>query len=153
MRGSSLLKILDRERRLSGSSSDGSGLFREWSPDRSECRIVFSDLSPSQLAIAVHDELAKARDGGYALEWKVYGHDPAAGLTEMLAAAGFEAGDVETVLVLDLDTVERRRFDEPHYETRTVHDDRGPADVAANLATNRTPGRGGGEQSAGRHAP
>ena len=131
MRGSSHLEILDGERRFSGSSSDGSGLFREWSPDRSECRIVFSDLSPSQLAVAVHDEQAKARDGGYALEWKVYGHDPAAGLTEMLAAAGFEAGDVETVLVLDLDAVEWRRFDGPPYETRTVHDDRGLVDVAA----------------------
>jgi hypothetical protein len=39
---------------------------------------------------------------------KIYARarDPAAGLTEMLAAAGFEAGDVETVLILDLDTVE-----------------------------------------------
>ncbi|MHB8144629.1 MAG: GNAT family N-acetyltransferase [Vulcanimicrobiaceae bacterium] len=114
-----------------GSSSDGSGLFREWSPDRSECRIVFSDLSPSQLAVAVHDEQAKARDGGYALEWKVYGHDPATGLTDMLVAAGFEASDVETVLVLDLDTVEGCRFDGPPYETRRIHDDRGLADVAA----------------------
>ncbi|MHB8178495.1 MAG: GNAT family N-acetyltransferase [Vulcanimicrobiaceae bacterium] len=131
MRGSSLLEILDRERRLLGSSSDGSGLFREWSPDRSECRIVFSDLSPSQLAVAVHDEQAKARDGGYALEWKVYGHDPATGLTDMLVAAGFEASDVETVLVLDLDTVEGCRFDGPPYETRRIHDDRGLADVAA----------------------
>lgn len=131
MRGSSHLEILDDERRLSGSSSDGSGLFREWSRDRSECRIVFSDLSPSQLAVRVHDEQVKARDGGYALEWKVYGHDPAAGLEEMLAAAGFEAGDVETVLVLDLDTVDRHRFEGPRYETRTVRDDRGLLDVAA----------------------
>lgn len=127
-----ILEVLDRERRLSGSPSDRIGLFREWSPDRSACRIVFAaDLSPTQLAVAVHDELAKARDGGYALEWKVYGHDPAAGLTDMLTAAGFVPGDAEKVLVLDLDGVEGGRFDESPYETRTVRDDRGLAAVAA----------------------
>jgi GNAT superfamily N-acetyltransferase len=128
VRRSHLLEILDRERRLSG-NSDGSGLFREWSPDRSECRIVFSELSPSQLAVAVHDELRRARDGSYSLEWKVYGGDPT-GLAEMLAAAGFEAGKAETVLVVDLDTVGLRRFYASPYEIRTVHDDRGLADVA-----------------------
>lgn len=84
-----------------------------------------------QLDVAVHDAQVKARDGGYKLEWKVYGHDPAGGLTEMLVAAGFEAGYVETVLVLDLETVEWRRFSGPSYEMRTVHDDRGLSDLAA----------------------
>jgi hypothetical protein len=131
MRESSLLEILDSVRRLSGTSADGSGLYREWSPDRSECRILFSKMSHSDLAVAVYDELAKARAGGYSLEWKVYAHDDAAGLTEILADAGFEAGDVEAVLILDLNTADWRRFAKPIYETRTVCDDRGMLDVAA----------------------
>jgi GNAT superfamily N-acetyltransferase len=127
---SDLLEILDGERRLSGSSSDVSGLVRECSLDGSECRIVFSYISPSQLVDAVRDEQARARSRGYALEWKVYGHDPLPRLAETLAAAGFEAGEVETVLALEVDDVTWRHFEGPAYETRTVHDEAGLAEVA-----------------------
>jgi acetyltransferase (GNAT) family protein len=127
---SCLLEILDCERRLSG-STDESGLFRAWSPDHSECRIVYSLISPLQLAGAVRNEQARARDGGYALEWKVYGHDPLPLLSKTLAAVGFEAGDVEAVLAVDLVDVGCPRSEGPAFETRTVHDEHGLADVAS----------------------
>jgi hypothetical protein len=130
-KNSDLLEILDGERRLSGRSSDRSGVVREWSPDNSECRIVFSDLSPSRLTDVVRDEQTRARADGYALEWKVYGHDPSLGLAETLTAAGFEPGETETVLALRLDDTAQFRFERSPYETRIVHDEAGLADVAA----------------------
>jgi N-acetylglutamate synthase-like GNAT family acetyltransferase len=57
-------------------------------------------------------------------------HDGPPGLTEELAAAGFEADDMETVLVLELDDSALLAFDAPEYEIRTVHDAAGLADLA-----------------------
>ncbi|GAC1552346.1 MAG: hypothetical protein NVS3B16_27030 [Vulcanimicrobiaceae bacterium] len=130
MKVSELLAILDGERRGSGTADGGNALFRESSPDRSECRIVFAEIAPSRSADVIREELERTRVGGYTLEWKVYGHDPLPGLAETLAASGFEAGDVETVLCLELGNVEWSRFAGPVYETRAVQGEAGLADVA-----------------------
>jgi len=125
------LEILDRERRATGPTSNPGGLVREWSPDRSECRIVFSQCTVSQLADVLREERLRADTGGYALEWKVYGHDGPSSLTDELRVAGFEADDEEQVLMLELNGTALRAFDGPAYEIRVVHDAVGLADVAA----------------------
>jgi hypothetical protein len=124
------IAILDRERRAGGPASDPGGVVRTWSPDRSECRVVYSRCTASQLAGVVRDERARADAGGYALEWKVYGHDEPPDLPAALHAGGFEPDEAETVLVLELDGTPLR-FDAPPYEIEVVHDARGLADVAA----------------------
>jgi hypothetical protein len=108
-----LLAILDRERR---------SVVREWSTDRSECRIAFATMPMSSLAEAIRDEQAKARSGSYVLEWKWYAHDGIAGLAEALSAAGFEGGPVESVLGLELDEIDWAKFERPSAEIRTKHD-------------------------------
>lgn len=49
----------------------------------------------------VEREAAHVRAAGGDLQWRVYGHDRPEGLEGALANAGFEAGGVETLLVLE----------------------------------------------------
>lgn len=126
-----LLDILDAERRATGEQGDG--VVREWSPDRTACRIVYADVPPGRAAGMVEDERRRAADGDYEVEWKVYSHDPAAGaLAAALTGTGFEADDTEAVLVLDLDEVGPGGFALPgeDVEIRTVSDGAGLRDVA-----------------------
>ncbi|HEV2638608.1 MAG TPA: hypothetical protein VGX23_25905 [Actinocrinis sp.] len=131
-----ILDVLDRERRALGPAEGLGGLVREWAPDRSECRIVFSHCTTDELAGVIRDEQARASAEGYALEWKTYGHDGPTGLADALADAGFEADDEETVLVLELGEPALAVFDQaaaglPGLEIRAVRDRAGLADVAA----------------------
>jgi len=65
---SAFLTILDGERRLSGEASNGSALVREFSSDGSECRVVFADLTSSNINRLIRHEQSRADTGGYALE-------------------------------------------------------------------------------------
>lgn len=125
------LEILDRERRASGTAPGPGGIVREWSPDGLECRVVFSRCTVSQLRDVVRQERLLADAGGYALEWKVYGHDGPPGLIDELHAAGFWADDEEIVLGLEVDETACRAFGAPACEVRVVCDAVGLADVAA----------------------
>lgn len=129
MRKSDFLKILDRERRIAGLREE-SGLVREWSPDKSECRIVFAEVPANRIEDIARLECARASTGGYRLEWKVYAHDPLPELAQRLRLAGFKAGESETVLGLELKSVLWPRFDELDYEIRTLHDASAATDVA-----------------------
>lgn len=123
-------EVLDAERRACGEAGDG--VVREWSADRSECRIVFAEI-PDAAAAVVGAEQQRARRGGYELEWKVYEHDPSATeLASALVAANFQADDPETVLVLDLEKVGANRgAPTPEgVEVRTVRGEAGLRDVA-----------------------
>jgi predicted GNAT family acetyltransferase len=75
---------------------------REFSADRSECRILLAHATGAGIATLVADEKAMADHHGYKLEWKVYGHDGPADLVDSLLGARFEPGDEEQVLVLPL---------------------------------------------------
>jgi hypothetical protein len=68
--------------------------------------------------------------GGYALEWKVYRHDRLPHLEQALVAAGYAAGDPETVLALELGNVAWDRFESRPVDVRAVRDEAGLADVA-----------------------
>ncbi len=54
------------------------------------------------------------------MEWKVYGHDRPHCLGERLAAAGFEAGEKETFMVLPASHESVGRFDAGHSDIRRV---------------------------------
>ncbi|GAA0676639.1 hypothetical protein GCM10010193_32260 [Kitasatospora atroaurantiaca] len=125
-----ILAGLDRERRASGEPASHGGVVREFSADRSECRIVFSHCADAEIEDVIREEMALARAAGYTLEWKVYGHDAPSDLGERLVAAGFEADDVENVLVLPLDKAATAAFETTGCEVRRVHDEQGLADYA-----------------------
>lgn len=137
---SDILERLDAERRALGApAGPGSavrggvvrgGVVREYAGDGSQCRIVFSRLAPEEVDEVIGEEKALAHDGGYTLEWKVYGHDAPAGLGERLVAAGFEADDPEQVLALALDEAALAAFAAPEVEIRRVQGDAGLDDYA-----------------------
>ncbi|MBW4718832.1 GNAT family N-acetyltransferase [Saccharothrix obliqua] len=121
-----VLAWLDAERRALG--SPGRDVVREFSADRTECRIVHATCTPDNVDRVIRDEVAAATESGYVLEWKLYGHDVPADLPRRLTAAGFVADDVEAVLVLPLDDV--GAFDGGDVRTRRVRDEHDLADYA-----------------------
>jgi GNAT superfamily N-acetyltransferase len=68
---------------------------------------------------------------GKQVEWKVYSHDRPPGLPDALRAAGFEADEPETFLVLDLEAA-MPGFEPPAgIEVREVRDRQGVVDLEA----------------------
>jgi hypothetical protein len=108
-----LLAVIDAERRAAGEATGRGGVVREHVAGGSECRIVYSRLSAEEADDVVREEVTLARDRGYALEWKLYGHDLPADLPERLVAADFEADDREQVLALPLDEAALAAFPVP----------------------------------------
>lgn len=125
-----ILAELDAARRAAGEAAGHGGVVREFAADGSECRIVFSRLAGGEAENIVRAEMALARERGYALEWKLYGHDEPSGLGALLAGEGFEADDEEQVLVLPVDEAALTAFGTPGHEVRRVRDEAGLDDYA-----------------------
>jgi hypothetical protein len=92
----SLLRALDSDR---WKLSDAGGVAREFSPDRSSCRIVAARLDGGTWEDLVVSEKLQAQERGYSLEWKTYEHDGLAELPRILTLHGFVQEDDESVLV------------------------------------------------------
>ncbi|MCA9926450.1 MAG: GNAT family N-acetyltransferase [Anaerolineales bacterium] len=87
--------------------------------------IVYSELTEANAnqVIAEQRNWYKNEVNGAGLEWKIYDHDVPPDLKERLSAQGFEAEEVEALLVLDLEqcppvylqpvTVDVRRITDP----------------------------------------
>jgi hypothetical protein len=107
---------------------------REFSPDRSECRILLAPATTAGIATLVSEEKALADRFRYTLEWKVYGHDTPTNLVDSLVASGFEPDEEEQVLVVPLATTGGASADPSPFSRVTnivrVDDDSGLADVA-----------------------
>lgn len=61
-----------------------------------------AELDDADVDAVIATEAAHFRSIGAAVEWKVYGHDRPADLGQRLAAAGFEPGEPETLMIYDL---------------------------------------------------
>jgi GNAT superfamily N-acetyltransferase len=64
--------------------------------------VIYSRMSGTQLAAAIASEAAAVASRRQSVEWKIYGHDEARGLSERLTAHGFAPDEPETLMVLDL---------------------------------------------------
>jgi len=71
--------------------------------------IVYSHLTSANAPAVVLEEALRARSLGRTLEWKVYAHDGPPELSTLLAAAGFQPDEPETLVAFDL---QKRREDE-----------------------------------------
>ncbi|QUH00026.1 GNAT family N-acetyltransferase [Saccharopolyspora erythraea] len=91
----------------------------------------------------IRDETTRADAHGYALEWKLYGHDEPADLADRLLAAGFRPDAAETVLALPLTDASASAFTAPAYDIRRVHDADG---LDAVVEISREIGRTGAEE-------
>lgn len=125
-----ILAALDAERQALGEPAGQGGVVRELAADGSECRIVFSQLSAEGADDVIAAEMSQARERGYALEWKLYGHDAPADLGRRLHAAGFAADDLEQVLMVPVNETTPMAFGATDCVVRRVHDEAGLADYA-----------------------
>ncbi len=63
------------------------------------CYVEWSDLDAGTADAAIAEQLAYYGDLGRRFEWKTYGYDTPADLTERLLAAGFVAEEVESLVI------------------------------------------------------
>jgi hypothetical protein len=134
-----MLKRLDFERLTIGERSVRGDVVREHSLDGSECLIVYSHCATAQQADEViHNEISIAEERKYILEWKVYDHDTPSNLKDRLLAAGFEAGPVESLMVLPVKEEALAAFEAPAYDLKHIDD---PADLDEVAAISREIGR------------
>ena len=98
-----LLELLDFERRTvvypGSTRSSKTGVIKDISTDGKNCEIVYSSCSDKEVDLQIANQIQGAKIHEYDLEWKVYGHDQPACLSERLSAAGFDAGDRESFMV------------------------------------------------------
>lgn len=64
--------------------------------------VVYSRLDETDVDAAIREQVAWFEGIGQNFEWPVYGHDSPPDLVERLVAAGFEADESESVMVLDV---------------------------------------------------
>ena len=104
-----ILAIFDREQRQEvetfGAHREVSGnvirLISE--PDQQGwSAIIYSQLDATTVGAEIEDQIGYFECLGRDFEWKIYTHDQPLDLLERLAARGFEIGDREAVMVLDL---------------------------------------------------
>ncbi|HEY0603310.1 MAG TPA: GNAT family N-acetyltransferase [Herpetosiphonaceae bacterium] len=65
--------------------------------------VIYSCLEPEAVESTVSEQIAYFEELGQGFEWKVYSHDPPPDLKDRLGARGFEVGEDEAILVLDLE--------------------------------------------------
>jgi predicted GNAT family acetyltransferase len=126
-----MLRRLDHERRQAGESGAEGRVVRERAHDASECCIVYSQCTAAEIDEVIRGEVSQARASSYRLEWKVYGHDTPANLTERLLAAGFEAQAAESLMMLPVNQETLAAFRAPAVDIRRVRDREGLEHVAA----------------------
>ncbi len=98
--------------------------------------VLYSWLDESSADDVIEQELAYWRGRGYAVEWKLYGHDRPADLKERLAARGFQIGEAEAIMVLSLDEAPPTLWAAPTEKIVRVEE---PAQVPAALAVQEDP--------------
>jgi hypothetical protein len=121
-----VLDLFDRQmRRDMRTEGDGSWIERDGpvvrhiGADRlSWNAVVWSDLDETTADEAIAGEVRRFGELGFPFEWKLYGYDSPADLGDRLTAAGFVAGEEETLMIaaisdlaLDADLPEGVRID------------------------------------------
>jgi GNAT superfamily N-acetyltransferase len=119
---------------------DEPGLTREWAGGvlrgvGAYNFIGWWDLTEDVVDAAIAGQTAFFRARGEVVEWKVYSHDRPATLEDRLAAAGWEADEVENFVVFDLADGDIAPVATPGVEVRRVENRSGIEDyVEANTA-------------------
>ena len=132
-----LLSLYDKDQRIDVRYTD---VRREETPfvvrhiarlEGHEGMVVYSRLNADNAEEVIHAEMEYFSRIGQDFEWKVYSHDQPRDLKERLAALGFEVGDEEAIMVLDLADAPEVFWQPVNAVIRRVGDAAGLADVIA----------------------
>lgn len=69
--------------------------------ERRSC-VIHSRLEDGDVTSVIQEQVTYFENLGHDFEWKVYSHDPPPDLPERLQTRGFEAEEMEAIMVLDL---------------------------------------------------
>lgn len=101
-----LLDLYDQKRReiaISGFELQATpNVVRYVSTVGRQSMVLYSHHTPDRIEAAIDTEIRYFEKIGHSFEWKVYSHDQPPDLKERLAARGFEVGEDEAFLVLDI---------------------------------------------------
>ena len=75
---------------------------RQINTNEPESYLLYSKLTPENADQIIDDEITYFESIGHNFEWKLYSHDTPPDLIERLRRRGFEIGDSETILILDM---------------------------------------------------
>ncbi|HYF65665.1 MAG TPA: GNAT family N-acetyltransferase [Herpetosiphonaceae bacterium] len=95
-------------------------------PETGNGMVTWSRLNAEDADSVIDAELEYWRGLGRGFEWKLYDYDQPADLRERLAARGFNVGDDEAIMALDLALLPERLKQAPGVEVRRITD---PADL------------------------
>lgn len=133
-----MLVLFDKEQRR---EVEFIGFAREATPEvvrlidrqaeRGDSMVVYSRLTAANADEVIEAEIAYFESIGHNFEWKFYGHDRPPDLKERLAARGFEIGEAEAVLVLDLAETPAALLAPVSHDVRRIIDPEQLADVVA----------------------
>lgn len=65
--------------------------------------VLYSNVNEETVDAVIEEQIAYFSANGQPFEWKVYAHDQPADLKERLVTYGFEAEDVDAIMVLDVE--------------------------------------------------
>jgi len=82
--------------------------------------IIYSDLDAANADKVIGEQVSHFEDNGYDLTWIVYQHDCPSDLKERLLAHGFQAGEPDAVLVLDLQEVPAALLEPVRHDVRRI---------------------------------
>ncbi len=127
-----LLNLLNWERQTvvypGVTRQSDTGVIKEMAADGKSCEVVYSSCSEMDVDVVIKHQIEMSRRGRYDLEWKLYGHDRPHCLGERLSAAGLQAGDRESFMVLPAKDASLERFGTVECDIRRVTDRRGLRD-------------------------
>ena len=91
-------------------------------PEQGESMVIYSSLTADNAAEVIQAEVAYFESIGHDFEWKVYDHDTPPDLRQRLQAFGFEIGEQEAVMALDLNEAPDVLLQPIKHEVRRITD-------------------------------
>jgi GNAT superfamily N-acetyltransferase len=93
--------------------------------------VIYTRLNESNVEQTIQEQVAYFAGLGQDFEWKVFEHDWPPDLKDRLAVHGFEVGEPEAIMVLDLAEAPPVLFEPPAHTLRRIADPQGVDQVMA----------------------
>jgi GNAT superfamily N-acetyltransferase len=100
-------------------------------PKHGTSMVIYSRLTAAKADEVIRSEVAYFESIGRDFEWKVYDHDTPSDLRERLQAFGFEIGEQEAVMVLDLNEAPDVLLQPVTHDVRRITDPTQIEDIAS----------------------